>query len=160
MTIKKHSVVGIYYTLKNMDGEVLGKTNDGEPLEYLHGANNIVPGLEEALEGKAQGESVSVDVKSEMAYGARVDALQQVVPKSAFGDIGDVEVGARFQAETENGPVPVVVIEVTPDSVTVDGNHPLAGQDLHFDVTVDSIRDASTEEIEHGHAHVPGEHQH
>ena len=89
-------------------------------------------GLEEALEGKTEGEKLSVDIKSDLAYGPRVDALEQQVPASAFGDIKDIEMGMRFQAETEQGPVMVVVTQIEGETITVDGNHPLAGQDLHF----------------------------
>jgi FKBP-type peptidyl-prolyl cis-trans isomerase SlyD len=159
MTIKKHSVVAIDYELKDPQGGVLDRS-DGEPLVYLHGAGNIIIGLEEQLEGKAVGDQVNAVVEPEKGYGQPIDALIQTVPKAAFGGVDNIEVGMRFQAETERGAVPVQVTKIEDDMVTVDGNHPLAGQQLHFDVTVRDIREASEEEIEHGHAHGPGGHQH
>lgn len=160
MNIVKDTVVSIDYTLKNSEGVVLDTSADGEPMSYLHGAKNIIVGLEQELEGKAAGDELSVEVKSELAYGERIDALIQEVPKEAFGELGDIEVGKRFQAETEQGPVPVVVTAMTETTVTVDGNHPLAGQDLYFEVTVKEVREASKEEIDHGHIHGPSGHQH
>lgn len=160
MKITKNTVVAIDYTLKNTSGEVIDTSDGGEPLHYLHGAKNIIVGLENELEGKVAGDNLDVEVKSDLAYGPRVEALQQEVPKDAFGEIGDIQVGMRFQAETEQGPVPVVVTDITDATVTVDGNHPLAGQDLHFNVTVKEVREASQEEIEHGHVHGPGGHHH
>ena len=159
--IKQNSVVTINYTLKDAQGEVLDSSEGQEPLVYLHGAKNIIVGLEEALLGKATGDQVSAVVSAEKGYGELIEALIQTVPKEAFGDeIDKVDVGMRFQAETEQGPVPVVVTAMDDSMVTVDGNHPLAGKELHFDVTIADIRDASAEEIEHGHVHGPGGHQH
>jgi len=155
MNITKDKVVAIDYTLKNVEGEVIDSSAEGEPMHYLHGAKNIIVGLEEELEGKAVGDNLSVHVKSEHAYGEKVDALIQEVPKDAFGEITDIQVGMRFQAETEQGPVPVTVTAVTDSTVVVDGNHPLAGQDLFFEVTVKEVREASKEEIDHGHVHGP-----
>lgn len=160
MNIAKDTVVAIDYTLTNSEGEVIDSSDDGEALHYLQGAGNIIVGLENELEGKAQGDSLSVGVKSELAYGARIEELVQEVPKQAFGELGELEVGMRFQAETEQGSVPVIITALTDETVTVDGNHPLAGQDLHFEVTVKSVRQASKEELEHGHVHGPGGHHH
>lgn len=160
MNIAKDSVVAIDYTLTNSEGEVIDSSEGGEPMHYLHGAQNIIAGLEAELEGKTAGDELSVDVKSEQAYGKRIEELVQEVPKDAFGELGDIEVGMRFQAETEQGPVPVMVTGLTDTTVTVDGNHPLAGQDLHFEVTIKEVREASAEELEHGHVHGPGGHQH
>ena len=159
--IKQNSVVTMHYTLKDAQGEVLDSSEGQEPLVYLNGAGNIIVGLEEALLGKAIGDEVSAVVSAEKGYGEPLDALIQTVPKEAFGDeVKNVEVGMRFQAETEQGPVPVVVTAMDDTTVTVDGNHPLAGKELHFDVTITEIRDASAEEVEHGHVHGPGGHQH
>lgn len=152
--IKQHSVVTMHYELKNAEGEVLDSSKGQDPLVYLHGAGNIIIGLEEQLLGKQVGDSVSAVVAPEKGYGMPVDALIQTVPREAFGEeIDKVEVGMRFQAETEQGPVPVVVTSMDDKTVTVDGNHPLAGQELHFDVTIAEVRDASQEEIDHGHVH-------
>ena len=159
--IKQNTVVTMHYELKNAEGQVLDSSKDQEPLVYLHGAGHIIIGLEEQLEGKTVGDQVNAVVAPEKAYGMPVDALIQTVPREAFGaEIEKVEVGMRFQAETEQGPVPVVVTAMDDKTVTVDGNHPLAGQQLHFDVTISAVRDASAEEIEHGHVHGPGGHHH
>lgn len=161
MTIKQNSVVTMHYELKGAEGDVLDSSQGQEPLVYLHGANNIIIGLEEQLEGKQVGDTIEAKVSPEKGYGMPVDALIQQVPKSAFGaEIENVEVGMRFQAETEQGPVPVVVTAIENDIVTVDGNHPLAGKELFFTCSIEEIRDASAEEIEHGHVHGPGGHQH
>ena len=159
--IKHNSVVTMHYKLKDAQGEQLDSSEGQEPLVYLHGAGNIIIGLEEQLLGKAVGDNVSAVVSAEKGYGEPVEALVQVVPKEAFGDeVDKVAVGMRFQAETEQGPVPVVVTAVEDTTVTVDGNHPLAGKELHFDVTITEIREATSEEIEHGHVHGPGGHEH
>lgn len=159
--IKQHSVVTMHYELKDAEGEVLDSSAGQEPLTYLHGAGNIIVGLEEELLGKAVGDEVQAVIAPEKGYGEPLDALVQTVPKEAFGaEIDKVAVGMRFQAETEQGPVPVVVTEMNDDTVTVDGNHPLAGKELHFNVSVTEVRDASQEEIDHGHVHGPGGHEH
>ena len=155
--ITQNTVVTMHYELKNVDGEVLDSSKDQEPLVYLHGANNIIIGLEEQLEGKAVGDDVSAVIAPEKGYGLPVDALIQTVPLAAFGEeIDKVEVGMRFQAETEQGPVPVVVTAMDDSNVTVDGNHPLAGQELHFQVNIAEIRDATAEEIENGQVNGAG----
>jgi FKBP-type peptidyl-prolyl cis-trans isomerase SlyD len=159
--IKENSVVTMHYELKDSEGEILDSSKGQEPLVYLHGAGNIIVGLEEQLVGKVVGYNVAAIVSPEKGYGMPVEALVQTVPKEAFGEeIDKVEVGMRFQAETEQGPVPVVVTAMDDTMVTVDGNHPLAGKELHFDVSIAEIREASAEEVEHGHAHGPGGHQH
>lgn len=155
--IKENSVVTMHYELKNAEGEVLDSSQGQEPLVYLHGAGNIIIGLEEQLVGKVVGDKVNAVVSPEKGYGLPVDALIQTVPLDAFGDdIKSVEVGMRFQAETEQGPVPVVVTAMDDKTVTVDGNHPLAGQELHFDVSIEELREATPEEIDHGHVHGQG----
>ena len=159
--IKENSVVTMHYELKDAEGEVLDSSKGQEPLVYLHGAGNIIPGLEEALVGKTVGDTVDAVIAPEKGYGMPVDALVQTVPKEAFGEeVSKVEVGMRFQAETEQGPVPVVVTAMDDTTVTVDGNHPLAGKELHFNVSIAEVREASAEETEHGHVHGPGGHQH
>jgi len=159
--IKQNSVVTMHYELKDAAGEVLDSSKGQDPLVYLHGAGNIIVGLEEQLVGKTVGDNVDAVVSPEKGYGMPVEALIQTVPKEAFGEeIDKVEVGMRFQAETEQGPVPVIVTEMNDDTVTVDGNHPLAGKELHFQVSIAEIRDATAEEIEHKHVHGPGGHQH
>ena len=161
MAIKSDMVVTMHYELRDSEGEVLDSSNGQDPLVYLHGANNIIVGLEEQLEGKAVGDKIEAQVSPEKGYGMPVEALIQQVPTAAFGsDIEQIQVGMRFQAETEQGPVPVVVTAVEGDTVTVDGNHPLAGKELFFECSIVDIRDASQEEIDHGHVHGPGGHHH
>lgn len=157
MTISDKSVVGIHYTLKNDKGEQLDGSSEGEPLVYLHGSGNIIPGLEDALQGKSVGDSLNVVVPPEKAYGEKKAEMMGKVPLTAFEGVGEVKPGMRFDAESPDGHRQVIVIEeVGEEEVTINGNHPLAGETLHFDVTVDSIRDATAEELAHGHVHAPG----
>ena len=159
MNVSQNSVVAFHYSVSDEEGVQLDSSSGKAPLTYLHGANNIIKGLERALEGKTTGESLQVTIPPEDAYGEHMDALVENVPKDAFGD-NQVEVGMRFEAQTNQGPISVVVTEVQDDSVTVDGNHPLAGKSLTFDVTIEDIREATEEEVEHGHVHGEGGHQH
>jgi FKBP-type peptidyl-prolyl cis-trans isomerase SlyD len=156
MIITQHKAVSIHYRLTNQQGELVESSFEGEPMLYLHGADNMIPGLEAALEGKSAGDKLEVSVEAEQAYGPYHDGLRQDVPLSAFGDIEDIVPGMRFIAETEMGQRPVQVTEVKDEVVVVDGNHPLAGQTLNFSVEVLSIREASEEEIAHGHIHAAG----
>ncbi|MFK8113338.1 MAG: peptidylprolyl isomerase [Rubripirellula sp.] len=161
MQIAEHSVVFIDYTLTGDDGDVIDSSSEGTPLCYLHGHGNIIPGLENALTGKAVGDQLKVTVEPEDGYGARRDELRQVVARERFGDTETLEVGMRFRVPTENGGQGVVaIVEINNDLITVDGNHDLAGKTLHFDVTVREIREATPEELEHGHAHGDGGHVH
>lgn len=153
MQIVPEKVVHIHYTLKNAAGELLDKSSSGEPLGYLHGGGNIIPGLEDALAGKAAGDALSVEVAPEQGYGARDESLVQDVPRGAFEGVDAIEPGMRFQAESEQGARIIEVVAVAEDVVTVDGNHPLAGETLHFDVEVATVRDATAEELAHGHVH-------
>jgi len=160
MTIQKDTVVAMHYTLRDDAGEVLDSSSGGEPLAYLHGHSNIVAGLEEALAGKDVGDKVEVKVGPEKGYGENHEELVQEVPRAAFEGVDDIQPGMRFQAETATGPRPVVVTAVTDETVTVDGNHPLAGESLNFDVEIVETREASAEELEHGHVHGAGGHHH
>jgi FKBP-type peptidyl-prolyl cis-trans isomerase SlyD len=160
MNITKDSVASFHYTLKDDDGNTIDTSEGQEPLPYLHGAGNIVPGLERELEGKVIGDKVSVIVKPVDGYGELNETLKQELPKSMFAGIDDIEAGMDFQAETDNGQEMVTVTNVEGDTVTIDGNHPLAGKNLHFDVEVTEVREASSEELEHGHVHGPGGHEH
>ena len=159
MNISKNSVVSIHYTLTDDNNQTLDSSNGSDPLVYLHGARNVIPGLEEALEGKKQGDKFKVSITSDKAYGPYMDEMVQSVPKDQFPQ-GDVQVGMRFQAHTPNGPVVLTVVEVKDTEVIVDGNHPLAGQNLHFDLEVTNVRAATEEEMSHGHVHGPGGHNH
>ena len=156
MKITQHSAVTIHYRLSDQEGRLLEDSFDSEPMLYLHGTENLIPGLEAALDGKTKGEKLDVTISAEEAYGPYHDGLRQAVPLEAFGDIEDIVPGMRFIAETEMGQRPVQVMEVKDDVVIVDGNHPLAGQSLNFSVVIVDVREASAEEIAHGHVHAQG----
>lgn len=160
MQIADKKVALIHYTLTSVDGEVLDSSEGAEPLAYIHGLGNIVPGLEKELTGKQTGDKVNVEVSPEEGYGEINDELIQEVDRSAFDGVDTIGVGMRFMAQTAWGQQPVIVTAVSDDTVTVDGNHPLANQTLKFDVEVVEVRDATEEELEHGHAHGVGGHQH
>ena len=155
MTIADNKVVSFHYTVKGDDEQVIDTSEGRDPLYYLHGFRNIVPGLEKALLGKQAGDKLSVTVPPEEAYGEFHEELVQQVPRSAFSGVDNLEPGMNFHAESEDGPVTVIITEVNDDMVSVNGNHPLAGKTLHFNVEVVDIRDASEDEIAQGHAHSP-----
>ncbi|HEX4869402.1 MAG TPA: peptidylprolyl isomerase [Moraxellaceae bacterium] len=160
MQIANDVVASIEYTLTDDKGNVIDSSVGGEPLAYLHGAGNIIPGLESALEGKKVGDSFKVSVAPAEGYGEKDEGLLQVVPRSMFRGVDQVEVGMQFHAQTDYGMQVITVAKVEGDNVTVDGNHPLAGQNLNFDVKVVEVRAATAEELEHGHVHGPGGHHH
>lgn len=150
MEIAAARVASIHYTLTDDAGKVLDKSPEAQPLRYFHGAGNIIPGLEKALLGKQVGDTLKVDVAPEEAYGIRNESLIQVLPREVFQGIETVEPGMQFQAQSQNGPLLVTVVAVGDGQVTVDGNHPLAGQTLHFDVQVAEVREATDEEKQVG----------
>lgn len=153
MTIQKDKVATIEYTLTGKDGAVIDASN-GDPLPYLHGHMNLVPGLEKELEGKTVGDKFNVVVAAAEGYGERDEQFVQVVPREMLKGIDDLQVGMHFQASGPEGQTHSVHISaIDGDDITVDGNHPLAGQDLIFDIEVVELRDATTEELEHGHVH-------
>ena len=158
MQLTKHKVATINYTLRDKDENVLDQSLDGS-FSYLHGANNIIPGLEQALDGRQAGEKVSVVIEPEDAYGEHsLDKIQRV-PKDMFPEGMELKEGMQFQAASANGaPVVVAITAIEADEVIVDGNHPMAGKQLHFQVELVDVRDASEEEIQHQHVHGPGGH--
>ncbi|MEN8259413.1 MAG: peptidylprolyl isomerase [Pseudomonadota bacterium] len=160
MQISNNAAVQIHYTLTNSAGETLDSSIDSTPLAYLQGAGNIISGLEKALDGKAVGDTFVVSVPPEEAYGVHEDAKIETVPRSAFQGVAEIEPGMQFQAQSPMGPLIVTVTEVGDDEVTIDGNHPLAGETLTFDVEVVEVREATAEELAHGHVHGPGGHHH
>ena len=160
MEIQKDKVAIIDYTLKSDSGDVLDSSKGGQPLAYLHGRANIIPGLEKALEGQAPGDEIEVAVPPEQGYGARNESLRQKVDRSQFAGVQDLEVGMHFRVPSERGDMIIRVEEIDGDSVTIDGNHLLAGQTLHFEVTVRDVREATEEEKAHGHVHGPDGHPH
>jgi FKBP-type peptidyl-prolyl cis-trans isomerase SlyD len=159
MKITANKVATLHYTLKDDKGALIESSVGNEPLAYIHGIGNLIPGLEEKLEGKGAGDKVQAVVKPEDAYGERDEELIEEVDRAEFDEGEELEVGKEFQYDDEDGNVfHVRVVKVGDTKVTIDGNHPLAGQTLSFDVEVLSVRDASKEELEHGHVH--GEHGH
>lgn len=154
MMISENKVALIHYTLRNAAGDVIDSSEGNEPLPYLHGHGNIIPGLEKALIGKAVGDKLDVNVSPEEGYGERNDALTQVMPKEAFQGVDELEPGMQFYAQGQDGGVQTVtIVAVDGNDVTIDGNHPLAGETLSFQVEVVEVREASAEELEHGHVH-------
>jgi FKBP-type peptidyl-prolyl cis-trans isomerase SlyD len=161
LKINNDHVVTIHYTLTNNQGEVLDSSVGSEPLTYLQGAGNIIPGLEDALLGKIMGDAFKVSIQPEDAYGVHHPQLVQVLPRAAFGGVDQLEVGMEFTAQGADGEVRRVgIAAINGDDITIDGNHPLAGEVLHFAVTIESVRAASQEELAHGHVHGPGGHHH
>ncbi len=160
MQIADKKIVLIHYTLKNLDDEVMDSSEGAEPLAYLHGTGSIVPGLEKELEGKQAGDKLNVEVSPEEGYGELNPELIQEVDRAAFEGVDNIEVGMRFMAQTAWGQQPVVVTAITDETVIVDDNHPQADQTLKFDVEVVEVRDATEEELAHGHAHGEGGHHH
>ena len=160
MTITQNKVVSMHYTVKNDAGDVIDSSAGKDPLLYMQGHRNIIPGLEAALEGKTAGDKIQASIEPSQGYGEVIEELIQQVPRAAFEGVETLEVGMNFQAQSEQGPVTVVITKVEDEAITVDGNHPLAGQTLHFDVEVVDIREATDEELAHGHAHGAGGHHH
>ncbi|EFE97363.1 peptidylprolyl isomerase [Serratia odorifera] len=158
MKVAKDSVVSLAYQVRTEDGVLVDESPVSAPLDYLHGHGSLIAGLEKALEGHAVGDRFDVHVGANDAYGNYDENLVQRVPKDVFMGVDELQVGMRFLADTDQGPVPVEITEVDGDHVVVDGNHMLAGQNLNFNVEVVAIREATAEELAHGHVH--GEHDH
>ncbi len=160
MHIEKNRVVTFNYTLRDEQGTVIDSSSGRAPLSYLHGKGNIIPGLEQALSGKAAGDTLDVTVAPEQGYGARDERLVQIVARAKFGEVAGLAPGMQVRANGPQGPRIVTVVSVDRDFVTVDRNHPLAGRTLHFSLEVAEVRKATHEEISHGHVHGPGGHHH
>ncbi|MFA6455602.1 MAG: peptidylprolyl isomerase [Bacteroidota bacterium] len=160
MKIAKDKVVSIEYTLRDDGGNILDSSDGREPLAYLHGNGNLIPGLEAQLEGKSANDALKVTVAPADGYG-EFDAAQIVnVPRDQFTGVADLAVGMQFTASGPEGQRIVTVTKIENDTVTVDGNHPLAGQTLNFDVKIVSVREATDDELSHGHVHGDGGHHH
>lgn len=154
MIIANDCVVAFHYTLTDESGVEIDTSKGQEPLAYLHGHGGIIPGLERELAGKTIGDAMKVTVQPADGYGEQNAELIQPVPRAAFQGVEQIEVGMQFQAEGAGGQMQTVVVkEVDEENVTVDANHPLAGQVLNFDVSIESVRAASEEELAHGHVH-------
>ena len=161
MLVARNKVVRFEYTLTDDNAQVLDRSLEGEPLTYLHGGDAIIPGLEAALEGKRSGDSLNVRVAAADAYGERDDSLVQKVPRDMFEDSDAIKIGTQFHSDDDEGDGNIVtVIAADQNSVTVDGNHPLAGLPLNFAVTIIEVREATAEELAHGHVHGADGHQH
>lgn len=160
MKIANNNVVSIEYTLKNDQGETIDTSEGRAPLLYIQGIGNIIPGLEKALEGKGVGDHIQVKISPEEGYGVREDALVQKVPKDQFESSENLEVGMQFEVDSPQGQMVVAVTKIEDTHVVIDGNHPLAGVSLNFDVRVKDVRVATAEELRHGHAHGPDGHHH
>ncbi len=154
MKIEEDKVVSIDYTLKDDQGQVLDSSEENGPLSFIYGNGNIITGLETALEGKTVGDEVSVNVEPKDGYGEYDEKMIFEVDKNQFQDVSKVSEGMQVQGQTADGQVQVFTVKtVGDDKVTLDANHPLAGYTLHFDVAVTDIRDATPEELDHGHVH-------
>lgn len=154
MKISNDCVVAIHYTLTDDNGATLDSSSGGEPLQYLHGARGLIPGLEQQLEGREAGHEFTASIQPEDAYGVQDAQLVQEVPLQALAEIENLTVGMQLQSRAPDGNVQMLVVEaIGEESATLNANHPLAGQVLHFEVSVASVREASEEEVEHGHPH-------
>jgi FKBP-type peptidyl-prolyl cis-trans isomerase SlyD len=160
MQIKKDKVVSIHYTLTDDSGKVLDSSAGRGPLHYIQGHGNLIPGLEEALEGKVKTDKFTASIPPEKGYGVKLDEMIHQISRSHFEEPDSIEVGMQFQAEMDHGMQHLTVTAVDGDKVTLDGNHPLAGQTLHFDVDIIDVREANKEELAHGHVHGPEGHHH
>lgn len=160
MKIAKDLVVSLAYRVTTEDGTLVDESPVSAPLDYLHGHGSLITGLEKALEGHKIDDKFTVDVGTDEAYGQYDENLVQRVPKEVFGDVGDLQAGMRFMAETDQGAIPVEITAVEDEHVVVDGNHMLAGQNLKFSVEIVSIREATAEELAHGHVHNGHGHHH
>jgi len=160
VTIAKDFVVRFHYTLKDDAGELLDSSEDSEPMTYLHGHGSLMAGLEEALEGKATGDKLEVSLPPEKAFGERIEDAEQRIPVKHLGGAKKWKPGMTATVHTDQGHRQVTVLKVGHTMATVDTNHPLAGKTLHFNVEVEDVRQATAEEVSHGHAHGPGGHHH
>lgn len=160
MELGKNKVGRFHYSLSEPDGVEIENSHDGEPVTYLHGHGNVLPALEEALAGKAEGASLTVELPPEKAYGVRREDAIQRVPIKHLSHPGKLRVGTIATVHTDQGHRQVTVVKVGKFNADVDSNHPLAGKALRFDIEIVEVRDASAEEISHGHAHGPGGHHH
>lgn len=160
MNVASEKVVTIHYTLRNTVGEILDSSEGQDPMAYIHGTGNLIPKLELALLGRAAGDKMSVEIAAAEAYGVRDESLVKTVPLTQFRTPGKIKEGARFQVDTPDGTRIATVTRVDAKHATVDMNHPLAGENLLFDVEIVAVRDALAEELAHGHVHGPGGHHH
>jgi FKBP-type peptidyl-prolyl cis-trans isomerase SlyD len=157
MKITDNKVVVLHYAVSDNEDTLIDSSYDHSPLAVIQGSNYLIPGLEAALVDHKAGDKFEVQVSADDAYGQREDGFVQTVPKEMFAGIEDLDVGSQLRATTDEGEQTVIVIDAQENEITVDGNHPLAGMDLKFDVEILEVRDATEEELAHGHVHVEGE---
>jgi len=150
LTINENKVVTFEYTLKNDSGEILDSSENNAPITYLHGSGNIIPGLEAELEGKKVGDKFHASIEPEDGYGIRIEDFIQKIERDRLPHLPNIEIGMQLQAYDEDGMQIMTVVEISDTDITLDGNHPLAGQKLHFDVEIIDMREATEEEIEFG----------
>ncbi len=161
MRISEQKVVTMNYEVADDQGQLIDRSEEGGPLAYIHGNGQLIPGLETALEGRGKGDKIAVDVPPEQGYGERDEEGVQIVARNQFDDSVEIEVGMQFEAQDDDeGHQIVTVVAVDGENITLDTNHPLAGKNLRFKVEILDVRDASTEELSHGHVHGPGGHDH
>ena len=160
MQIAPNSVAAFHYTLTDDQNQVIDSSAGRDPLTYLHGSGQIVPGLEKQMDGHSVGDKFIAEVAPEEGYGVLQPELLQEVPRDAFQGVEDIQPGMQFQGRGPQGEINVTVTKVEDDKVFIDGNHPLAGKTLHFAIEVTDVREASAEELKHGHVHGAGGHQH
>ena len=161
MQISEQKVVTMNYEVVDDQGQLIDRSEEGGPLAYIHGNGQLIPGLETALEGRGKGDKVAVDVPPEQGYGERDEEGVQTVARNQFDDSVEIEVGMQFEAQDDDeGHQIVTVVAVDGENITLDTNHPLAGKSLRFEVEILDVRDASAEELSHGHVHGPGGHDH
>ena len=161
MQVSEQKVVTMNYEVADDQGQLIDRSEEGGPLAYIHGNGQLIPGLETALEGRGKGDKVAVDVPPEQGYGERDEEGVQTVARNQFDDSVEIEVGMQFEAQDDDeGHQIVTVVAVDGENITLDTNHPLAGKNLCFEVEILDVRDASTEELSHGHVHGPGGHDH
>jgi len=161
MQVSEQKVVTMNYEVADDQGQLIDRSEEGGPLAYIHGNGQLIPGLETALEGRGKGDKVAVDVPPEQGYGERDEEGVQTVARNQFDDSVEIEVGMQFEAQDDDeGHQIVTVVAVDGENITLDTNHPLAGKNLRFEVEILDVRDASAEELSHGHVHGPGGHDH
>jgi len=156
MKISENKVVVLHYAVSDTEDTLIDSSYDHSPLSIIQGTGYLIPGLEDALTDHVVGDTFEVEVSAENAYGDRHDEFVQTVPKSMFESVEDLAVGSQLRATTDDGEQTVIVIDVTDDEITVDGNHPLSGIDLKFEVEILEVRDATEDELQHGHVHGEG----
>ena len=161
MKISPNKVITMHYAVSDSEDTLIDSSYDSKPLSVIHGTGFLIPGLEDALIDHQTGDKFEVSVSAEQAYGERFEEYVQTVPKSAFEGIDELKLGTQLRATTDDdGEQTVIVVDVQEDAITVDGNHPLAGIDLKFDVEILEVREATAEELEHSHVHTDGKCEH